>query len=250
MQYVDNELQTVSMRSRSLKGAESNYPTYDRELLAIHDAFIHWRYYLDGNTFTVFTDHNPLTHLFKQDQLNSRQTRWMERLWSQKMTIQHVSGKEHVVADVLSRIKLNHIYVLNVEEELADLEEAYLQDSHFKTIWNLVKHGVKPSDGELIKSKARSYQKHFQIIDKRLFFKDNDQLRLCIPSGRIRDLILETHHDMPLGGHQGVTRTYDAIIKNFYFPRMKKVVERYCKSCISCQRNKAKNQPEIGLLNP
>ena len=251
MQENDGILETVSMRSRSLRGAEMNYSTYDKELLAVHDAFKHWRCYLDGNKSTFYTDHNPLVHLFKQERLNNRQTRWLSDLWDQNMEIKYIKGKQNIIADSLSRLQLNHIHVMKLSEEFDNMQEEYENDPQFSLIWRLLNEGVNEFDNEITKSKAISYKKHFKIEDTKLFFKDGEDLyRLCLPNCALREKILLTHHDSLVGGHQGVARTYDSIVKRFYFPKMKKIVERYVRSCVQCQRNKSKNDKVIGLLNP
>ena len=52
-------------------------------------------------------------------------------------------------------------------------------------------------------------------------------------------MVISTHHAI-MGGHFGIAKTYDAISQRFYFPRMKKTIERYIKMCVQCQHNKAK----------
>ncbi len=60
-QYVGNRWQPVSFFSRKLKPAEKRYSAFDRELLAVYLAIKHFRYFLEGRTFQVATDHKPLT---------------------------------------------------------------------------------------------------------------------------------------------------------------------------------------------
>ncbi len=251
MQDRNGEKVTVSMRSRLLKNAELNYSTYDKELLAIHDAFKHWRCYLDGSKITFYTDHNPITHVMKQSSLNNRQTRWISDLWNQDLTIKYIPGKKNVLADALSRMQINHIHVLKLDDEIQNLKEEYIKDAKFSLIWRLLNEGVNKNDNEITKTKLISYKKHFKLENERIYFKDQDgNLRLCLPHGAIREKIVSIHHDSMIGGHQGIARTYDAMVKRFYFPKMKKYIERYIKSCVPCQRNKSKNKKNIGLLNP
>ena len=47
--------------SRALNKAEQKYSAFDRELLAIYLSIKHFRHFLEGGSFTVFTDHKQLT---------------------------------------------------------------------------------------------------------------------------------------------------------------------------------------------
>ena len=59
--------------------AQCNYDIYDKELLAIVDAFKEWRHYLRSDVFadkiTVFSDHKNLTYFIAIKKLNQRQIR-------------------------------------------------------------------------------------------------------------------------------------------------------------------------------
>src|SRR5690606_32676612 len=68
----------IAFYSRSLTPAERNYHIHDQELLAIIEAFEHWRHYLiySEHTTRVFTDHKNLLYFTTKQNLNSRQVRW------------------------------------------------------------------------------------------------------------------------------------------------------------------------------
>lgn len=51
--------------SHKLTGAERNYPTHEKELLAIVVAVKKLRPYLDGRTTRVVTDHRTLVNFSK-----------------------------------------------------------------------------------------------------------------------------------------------------------------------------------------
>ncbi|XP_063994836.1 uncharacterized protein LOC135172612 [Diachasmimorpha longicaudata] len=61
---------------------------------------------VEARTFTIFTDHKPITFAFRQklEKASPRQARHLDFIGQFSTDIQHVSGKDNVVADALSRI--------------------------------------------------------------------------------------------------------------------------------------------------
>jgi RNase H-like domain found in reverse transcriptase len=53
----------VAFYSRKLNNAERNYTTTEQECLAVLCALREWRCYLEGVSFTLYTDHQPLTFM-------------------------------------------------------------------------------------------------------------------------------------------------------------------------------------------
>jgi RNase H-like domain found in reverse transcriptase/Reverse transcriptase (RNA-dependent DNA polymerase)/Integrase zinc binding domain/Chromo (CHRromatin Organisation MOdifier) domain/Integrase core domain/Aspartyl protease/Eukaryotic translation initiation factor 3 subunit G len=96
------ETRPVAYFSKKFSPAERNYPTHDRECLAIVSAYREWRCYLEGVPSTCHTDHQPLTQLQSQPQISRRQARWLEFLASFQPNVVYVQGKDNP-ADVLSR---------------------------------------------------------------------------------------------------------------------------------------------------
>jgi len=76
----NNGLHPVAFHSRKFQPMEINYDNDDRELLAIVDAFKHWRRYCEGaeNQIQVFMDHHNLEYFTTTKVLNRRQARWAE----------------------------------------------------------------------------------------------------------------------------------------------------------------------------
>src|SRR3954464_7507020 len=65
----------VTFESRQMSPAEKNYAIHEKELLAIVHALKVWRHYLEGQEFTVVTDHQSLRSPQPQDKPNRRQAR-------------------------------------------------------------------------------------------------------------------------------------------------------------------------------
>ena len=62
--------------SRQLKRAERNYSTLEREALAAVSAIKEFYPYLYGRSFTLVTDHNPLTSLKSLNDFGGQLTHW------------------------------------------------------------------------------------------------------------------------------------------------------------------------------
>lgn len=56
-----------------------------------------------------------------------------------------------------------------------------------------------------------------------------------------RDLVLKTSHDN-IAGHLGVKKTYNQIMRHFYWPRLKRDVSAFIMKCHTCQLTSKPNQ--------
>ena len=106
-------IRVVAYASRSLNKPEKNYCTIEKELLAIVWAVKHFRPYLFGKKFKIFTDHKPLIYLFGMTNPSSRLTKFRIILEEYDFEIQYIKGKDNVVADALSRITSDELKELN-----------------------------------------------------------------------------------------------------------------------------------------
>lgn len=95
----------VAFFSRKMSPAESNYEIYDKELLAIVQAFEEWRAELEGSSdpVEVITDHKALEYFMKSRLLSRRQARWSEFLSRFNFRICYRPGHQNGPADSLSR---------------------------------------------------------------------------------------------------------------------------------------------------
>ncbi|XP_048628720.1 uncharacterized protein LOC125599496, partial [Brassica napus] len=101
------EDKVIAYASKQLRKHEVNYLTHDLEMAAVIFALRIWRSYLYGEKIQVFTDHKSLKYLFTQPDLNLRQRRRMEFVADYDMQILYHPGKANVVADALSRRKVD-----------------------------------------------------------------------------------------------------------------------------------------------
>ena len=132
----------MAFESRKMNPVEQNYPTHERELLAVIHALRTWRHYLLGRKFTIVSDHHSLKFLQTQPQLSRRQARWLELLAEFDFEIVHRPRKSNVVADALSR--LNKIEV----QELGTMKKGVKREDLFKGLKQAYKKdAVIPSPG-------------------------------------------------------------------------------------------------------
>jgi len=66
----------IAYASRSNK-AEINYSSYEGECFAIVWAVIHFKPYLHGTEFTLYTDHHPIKWLMTKDKLTGKLVCWV-----------------------------------------------------------------------------------------------------------------------------------------------------------------------------
>ena len=102
LQDKGNGQQPIAYISHKLSPAERNYKTHEQELLGIIHALKTWRYYLEGASFKINSDHKSLQELQSQPKLSRRQARWVEFLQAYDCKVSYVEGERNM-ADALSR---------------------------------------------------------------------------------------------------------------------------------------------------
>ena len=102
---TDGDLHPLASYSRGMAPAELNYEIYDKELLAIFDAFRQWRNYLEGSTHIVLvlSDHKNLEYFATTKQLMRRQVHWSEYLSGFNYLIHYRAGRLGTKPDALTR---------------------------------------------------------------------------------------------------------------------------------------------------
>lgn len=96
----------VAYYSKKLNKHQRAYSTVEKEALGLVLAVQHFEVYLagGGGDVVVYTDHNPLTFLAKFSGSNQRVFRWSLCLQPYSLVIQHLPGRDNIIADALSRL--------------------------------------------------------------------------------------------------------------------------------------------------
>jgi hypothetical protein len=90
---------------RKLDMAQQKWSAFDRELFACVEGIRHFCYILEGRSFTILTDHKPLVGALAQtlDPWTARQCRHLAYVAEFTLDVEHVAGRDNIVADALSR---------------------------------------------------------------------------------------------------------------------------------------------------
>lgn len=124
-QYVNKQWEPLGFFSRKYTPAQLNskYSAYSRELMGIKEGIRFFKDQLEGRDFVIFTDQKPLTYAFTKNHSDElpKTRRDLDYIAQFTTNIQHISGKDNVVADALSRIE--GIQLLDYTE-LADAQKS------------------------------------------------------------------------------------------------------------------------------
>ena len=95
----------VGYFSKKFNSSQKNYSTIEKECLALILAIQNFEVYVSsiGKPIIVFSDHNPLSFINKLKCKNQRLLRWSLFLQEYNLEINHIKGKDNIIADCLSR---------------------------------------------------------------------------------------------------------------------------------------------------
>jgi len=138
------KMRPVRFISKKLTPAQLKWGTFDKELYAIVVGVKKNYRYLYGKSFTVLTDHRPLQHfdslkLKTYDQVKVRHALFLSEF---DFKIYHISGKDNVVADYMTRAELEDT-VSDKEAEInlkQEVDATPLQTSCSAKITSIASH--------------------------------------------------------------------------------------------------------------
>lgn len=186
---------------------------HDKELLAIIDCFKAWRHHLVGaqHKVTVLCDHRNLAFFRDKVALSQRHARWAQLLADYDFVIEYRLGALNGRADALSR-RPNY----EPSGDAASNGVSVLQAGHFRIA------ATKTCPPGVL---------HITELDER-----------C--------RILRERHNAPVAGHFGQAKTFDLVVRDFWWLGMRAQINDFVQRCDTCQRNKVPRHRPAGLLQP
>ncbi|GJT48665.1 putative reverse transcriptase domain-containing protein [Tanacetum coccineum] len=166
-----------------------------------------WGLSQGGNTVAYFK------HIRTQDKVSHKHGRWLAFLEKFTFVVKHKTGVSNRAADALSR-RSGLLVTMQVDVPGLDvIRDMVAVDPYFLVVLQGVQAGEKPDF----------------FLHNGFLFKGN---QLCIPDSSLRlQIIKELHGE----GHVGRDRTLQLVQASYFWPTMRKEVDRYVKRCRVCQ---------------
>ncbi|SJL13533.1 uncharacterized protein ARMOST_16977 [Armillaria ostoyae] len=233
-QEQDGKWRPIAFLSKALTITECNYEIYNKELLTIMLALDEWRHYLMGTAvdFEIWTDHQNLQYFRKPQKLNRHQARWVTELAEYHFTLHHKPGASNKKADLLSR-RADHPQGQDDNDEIT-----VLAPEHFRAM-------IMPTIDET-----------HERIKSAMCIKEKDGLlyydkRIYVPrDSTTRGEVILCCHDHITTGHPGIKKTKELVLRDYWWPKLKRDVEAYVQGCETCARTKASTQARRAPLHP
>lgn len=251
IQKVNNLPHVVAYFSHRTTDAESRYHSYELETLAVVRAVEHFRHFLYGRKFTVFTDCNSLKASHSKRDLTPRVHRWWAILQSYDFDVVYKEGKNMAHADFLSR-NFSH-------ESLSpktSREPKCVNFSELEKGWLLVEQQRDPEISDIV-SKLRSDDYPLEMartydVRQGILYRKIERGRISkwlpiIPRSLTWTLIGHVHTEIK---HLGFEKTLDKLYDLYWFPNMAKFVKKYVDSCVICKASKGPSGAQQVQLHP
>ncbi|QRW20575.1 Retrotransposable element Tf2 protein [Rhizoctonia solani] len=240
-QGPDNRLHPIAYMSKSFSGAEGNYDTHNKELLAIIKALEEWRIFLEAmdKPVQVFTDHRNLEYWMQARTFNQRHARWRVFLSDFNFEIHYCPGKQSGKPDALSRqldyvdnpqepevMLLPEVFANTVEEELEIVTDICAKLKEDPSLEPIIKFLTEDADNA-----PPSIRKAYRDYDW-----EEDLLWYCgklvVPDSEpLKEQLLREFHNSLLAGHPGQQRTLKLISRSYWWPGMKSSAKEWVKCC-------------------
>lgn len=239
-------IRLIECGSRSLTETESRYATIELECLAILWAIRKCSFYLTGlHNFTVVTDHRPLLGIFSKPLAeldNSRLQRFREHLTNFSFDIKWVAGKQHIIADTLSRAPVfnapeeeySQVFSTSHDPAINRFYTAASKDAAYQEVITAILDGKTPRQLP-IDHPAHLYK---NVWDRLSIIQNNgqkllvcDNTRIVIPLAARQEVLKLLHLS-----HSGLVKTKKTAQRLYYWPHITNDIKNVVQNCSACQK--------------
>jgi hypothetical protein len=272
--HKQSKIQPIMFLSRTLTPAETRYWPTELEVAGVVWAVSKLRHLINSSPrpTIVYTDHSAAIWIARQtslittstEKLNLRLVRASAFLSQFDLDVRFRPGKEHVIADALSRLPQQDnlaqgldefldtqvaaieahepVYTYNATliEMSADFRKAiqtgYQKDRRWTRLSHLIKEDIAPGI-QFVWRNGLIY--HLDSLDGRL--------RLCIPRNIHHEIFALAHDEQ---NHCGYHRAYERIRATYFIHRLARRLRLYLTHCRLCNLNQTRRHPPYGELRP
>jgi len=246
----------IAFFSRKLNKAQRNYTTTEKELLSIVECLKQFKNILFGYKINVFSDHKNLVYAATISE-SQRVMRWRLLLEEFGPNIQHIPGKDNIVADALSRLPTTNTErdepstgtVPLRTNELFNLNRDIPNDNGFplehSTVQRMQQNELNVRNSKLkalMKDDLSGYSKQDLNGIELIMYKN----KIYVPKDLRGRTINWYHHYL---NHPGGDRLANTLLQTCYWKGLTNQAKKFCKVCDTCQRFK-KRRSRYGYLPP
>ncbi|UYV80110.1 hypothetical protein LAZ67_18001722 [Cordylochernes scorpioides] len=213
--HPDGQIHPVQYFSRALRAHERNYTVSELECLAIVESVDKFRIYLTGIKFTIYTDHQALQWLKTIKNPSGRLFRWSLRLSTYNYEIHYIKGSQQYEADLLSRNPFVGFISTDIIKQHQPTESPFNIDTN--GLHTITRKGVT---------------------------------KIIIPETLQHTLMNKVHQEY---NHPGISQMTRIITTQYYWKGISKSIEKFVRSCHTCQiikRPKGKPYGALGQIPP
>lgn len=240
----DGTERPIAYFSRTLSKAEHNYPTIQKEALAIVESAKKFFDYLIGQKFKLRTDHKPLIAIFGEKRgipsiAAARMQRWAYYLTAFDYTIEHQPGEDNQAADALSRLPqetsisqrdegptyIDFIDQKGVHFDCTAIKRETTKDKTLSKVFDAVRSGT-------LESLTSEEYKPYRLRSSELTTEAGILMwgyRVVIPQKLRSEAVSNIH-----SSHLGIVKSKSLARMCMWWPGMDADIERIIKACEHC----------------
>ena len=283
-QQEDGLLHPIAYASRSLTSSERNYAITELETLAVVWAITHFIPYLYGHEVTVYTDHTAVKAVLETPNPTGKIARWWTKVYGsgvKGVTIRYRPGRQNGRADALSRspqafspamgVGQSELQVAAVSTDDAgeapdigtflntepicvpsdDFASEQRKDPDLREIVDFLEKEELPSEEK--RARRIALQASLFTIEGRLLLyidpKQKHRKRVAVPR-HLREQILKENHSSGMSGHFSGSRTYNVLVRNWWWDGMHADTLRFARNCPACAIVSGGGRPTRPPLHP
>jgi len=255
LQEVDEVRHPVWFASRTLRPAEINYSTFQKEILAVLWAIEKFKGFVEYSHFTLETDHQAISWLNRIKDPTGRLARWFMQLQMFDFTVHYRKGTSKIMQgpDALSRIH----HIMLTESDMTISRDEFVQaqdnDAWLMSIKEFMLNGKESLS--FSKESLTREASYCSLTDDKMLMKyvgckgkpwedERQHWRVYVPKS-MQNRVIAAFHSDELSCHLGIRKTFGKLEQRVYWKNLRKDVQNYINRCMVCQQSKASRLPPV-----